>query len=98
MAIEAYLPQQATLGEQSLENASVVALYDPDGPAPAGALAGVALNVGATGPLELVGMREGRRWRVRAAIEVVAQSAVGCEFRICGEFERAPIDADEDRS
>lgn len=94
MPLEAYAPETVALAGQPLADAKIVAFYDPDGPTPRGALTGVSLDSECeVGPLEIVGLREGRRWRVvTAAIAVESRSAIGCEFRLCGPLQRTPLE------
>lgn len=95
VTIETYIPERVTCAGRPIDETFAVVLYDADSDTPHGAMTTHAPPAENTrdGPLEVVGTREGRRWRVRIdQIEVVRSTSVGFEFNIFGKVDRQPAE------
>ena len=94
MTTEAYIPADVTCAGCPVDDVFAVTLYDPDSDEPHGALTTHhPLDEGhRSGPLVVLGARDGRRWRVTLPeIEVCRKTAVGCEFTIFGRVQREEL-------
>lgn len=99
VAIEAYIPTEATYEHQTINDPIVFTLYHPYTNQPHGALTTrCPLAAGERGgPLVVTGARDGKRWRVSLPeIEVFSRTTFGCEFRIYGQIVREVLSTDQD--
>ncbi|HUU85427.1 MAG TPA: hypothetical protein VM243_18155 [Phycisphaerae bacterium] len=65
MAVEAWLPSKVEFGGQPIPSATLITLYDSDGPAPAGCITGADTPAkGESARLAFCGRHEGQAWSV----------------------------------
>ena len=90
---EAYIPSEVTFGGRRVVEVFAVTLYDPDSDDPHGSMTThYPLAEGERGPLVVLGMRDGKQWRVTLPeIEVIRQTAIGCEFILYGRIARGAV-------
>lgn len=94
MTTETYIPTRVALGARPIGDVFAITLYDPDSDEPHGAMTThEPLAEGERGgPLEVVGTRDGKSWRITLPeIEVCRATAVGCEFTIFGRITRERV-------
>ncbi len=91
MAVEVYIPTGADFEGRPLEGARVLTLYDAESDSPTGSmtLSNPLEEETEGGPLEVLGHRDGKLWRILVtSICVRRKSAVGMEFDVRGAIER----------
>jgi hypothetical protein len=94
MTAEAYIPAEVTFAGRPIAEVIAVTLYDPDSDDPHGALTTPhPLAAGErAGPLIVLGTRDGKQWRITLPeIEVIRQTAIGCEFIVYGQITRTAL-------